>query len=56
MLHTKFREIGPPVPKKKIFEVFYHIWAWGPSWSVDQDVANKLLSPLPKDAPHKIWP
>ena len=21
------------VPKKKIFECFYHIWAWRPSWS-----------------------
>ena len=34
MLHTKFR--GPPVPVKKIFEVFYHIWAWWPSWLCDQ--------------------
>ena len=29
-----FVEIGPPVPE--IFEGFYHIWAWRPSWSCDQ--------------------
>ena len=40
---------------EKIFSGFYHIWAWRPSWSCDQDPANKLSFPLPKDAPHKIW-
>ena len=55
MLHTKFREIGLPVQEKKIFSGFYHIWAWRPSWSCDQDPANKLSFPLPMDAPHKIW-
>ena len=34
---------------------FYHIWAWRPSWSCDQDPKNKLSSPLSMDAPHKIW-
>ena len=29
-------EIGPPAPEKKIFEGFYPIWAWRPSWSCDQ--------------------
>ena len=53
MLHTKFLEIGPPVPE--IFEGFYHILAWRPSWSCDPDAANKLLFPLPKEAPHKSW-
>ena len=33
---------------------FYHKWAWRPSWSCDPDAANKLLFPLPKEAPHKI--
>ena len=32
-----FFEIGPPVPEKKIFEGFYHIWAWRPSSSCDLD-------------------
>ena len=48
-----FLEIGPQVMEKKIFEGFYHIWAWRPSWSCDPDVVNKLS--LPKEAPHKIW-
>ena len=43
-----FVEIGLPV-LEKIFEGFYHIWA------CDPDAANKLSSPLPKEAPHKIW-
>ena len=30
MLHTKFRGIRLPVLEKKIFEGFYHIWAWRP--------------------------
>ena len=54
MLHTKFRE-SRPVGSGEEFLVFYHIWAWRPPWSCDQDPANKLLLPLPKDAPHKIW-
>ena len=36
MLHTSFMEIGLPVPEKKIFKGFYHIWAWWPFWSCDQ--------------------
>ena len=47
-------KIGPPVLEKKIFEGFYHIWAWRPSWSCDLDFAIKLSSPLPMDAPYKI--
>ena len=34
--------------------VFYHIWAWRPSWSCDPDFMIKLSMPLPKEAPHKI--
>ena len=48
-------EIGPPVPEKKIFEWFYHIWAWRPFWSCDPDAVNKISFPQPKEAPHKIW-
>ena len=50
-----FVEISPLVLEKKIFEGFYHIWAWRPSWSCDPDAANKISFPLPKEAPHKIW-
>ena len=34
-----FMKIGLPV-LEKIFEGFYHIWAWRPSWSCDQDHVN----------------
>ena len=54
MLHTKFLKINPPVLDKKIFEGFYHIWAWWPSWSCDQNVASKIPMQLPKEVPHKI--
>ena len=46
MLHTKFVEIGPPVPEKKILKCFYHIWAWQASWSCDQHHVNKIFISL----------
>ena len=55
MLHIKFQVIGLSVPEKKIFEGFYHIWAWRPSWSCDLDRLNMLSFPHPKRAPHEIW-
>ena len=51
---TSFVENGPPVPEKKIFYGFYHIWAWRPSWSCDLDHLYKCSFPLPKDAPHEV--
>ena len=50
-----FKIIGLLVLEKKIFKGFYHIRAWRPSWSCDLDHLYKLLFPLPKEAPHKIW-
>ena len=50
-----FKIIGLPVLEKKIFEGFYHIWTWRPSWSCDLDHLYKLSLPLPKEAPHEIW-
>ena len=29
----------------------YHIWAWLPFWSYDQNIANKISMLLPKDWP-----
>ena len=54
-------EIGPPVPEKNIFEGFYHIWTWQPSWSCDLDYLYTHWLPHPIDASHKIkfgfdWP
>ena len=51
MLHTKFREKDL---EKKIFDWFYHIWVWRPSWTCDPDFVIKLSFPLSIDAPHKI--
>ena len=51
MLHTKFRGNLPA----GFLKGFYHIWAVWPSWSCDPDAGNKILFPLPKEAPHKIW-
>ena len=51
MLHSKpfgSREEG-------FLKGLYHIWAWKPSWSSDQDVAYKLSFPLTFEAPYEIW-
>ena len=53
MLHTMFHGNPPAGSGEEDFEGFYHIWAWRPSWSCDPDAANKLSSPLRKEAPHK---
>ena len=39
---------------EKIFESFYPIWAWPPSWSCDQGHLYKHSFPLPMEAPYKI--
>ena len=46
-----FVEIGQPVPEEKIFEGFYQIWAWQPSWSCDLDYLYTHW--LPIDASQK---
>ena len=49
MLHTKFRENRPAGSGEEDFlKGFYHIWAWRPSWSCDQDHVNKFLFPQPE--------
>ena len=54
MLHTKFRGNRPIGSGEKDFlKGFYHILAWRPSWSCDQDITNKISMPLSKQAPHK---
>ena len=30
------------VPEKKIFKLFYNIWAWKPYWSCDQHYVNEF--------------
>ena len=56
MLHAKFQEHRTSSSEEEVFlKVFYHIWAWRPSWSCDLDYLYKRLFPLAKEAPHKIW-
>ena len=45
-MFASFKEIGVVVLKKKIFQGFYIIWAWQPSWSRDLNQIYKLSSPL----------
>ena len=56
MLHTKFHiKIYPMVPGKKIFKVFYHIWAWQPSWSCDLQNVDKFSLTCTYKLTFKIW-
>ena len=57
MLRSSFVKICKLVQAKKIFEGFLpdDIWAWWPFWSCDPDALSKLLFPISKEAPHKIW-
>ena len=40
---------------QRFLKFFYHIWAWRPSWSCDQDHLNKISFPHPIEAPYEIW-
>ena len=55
MQHIKFRGNWPTGSGEEDFEGFLPYMARRPAWSCDPDAANKLLFPLPKEAPHKIW-
>ena len=55
MLHIKFRGNRPTGSGEEDFlKGFYHIRAWRPSWSCDQNPMNILSFPLPMEAPHTI--
>ena len=54
MPHTKFRGNRPTGSGEEDFRVVLTTHRWRPSWSCDLDFANKLSSPLPMHAPHKI--
>ena len=55
MLHIRSRGHRPSGSGEDFKRVFYHIWAWWPSWSCDQDHLNKLLFSCPKESPYEIW-
>ena len=50
----RFSPMASSVLEKKILKGFYHIWAWRPSWSTDQDYFSNLSFPHPKEAPYEI--
>ena len=55
VLHTKPQGHWPFGSGEEDFlKGFYHLWAWGPSWSCDPDPANKLLFPHPTEASYEI--
>ena len=69
--NNSFSNFGrPPVPddsckgsaprhswfwRRRFLKVFYHIWAWRPSWSTDHDHFSNLSFPHPKEASYEIW-
>ena len=54
MLHIKFQVNQPFGSEEVIFKVFYHIWAWQPSWSCDLNHVNSLPFTHSMEAPHEI--
>ena len=55
MLHAKFQAHRTFSSGEEDFLIFYHKWAWRPSWSCDQDHFYKFMSPLPNEPLSKIW-
>ena len=41
--------------RRRFLKVFYLIWAWRPSWSLERDNFSNPLFPYPKVAPYEIW-
>ena len=41
--------------RRRFLKVFYHMWAWRPSWSTNRNHFSNLSFPQPKDGPYKIW-
>ena len=39
---------------EKILKGFHNIWAWGPSWSCDQDIVKNKSIQLPKVDPQTV--
>ena len=55
MLHAKFQDHRTTGSGEENFKGFYNIWTWRPFWSCDMVHLYKILFPLLKEAPHKIW-
>ena len=55
MLHTKFHQNLPSGSWKEDFKVFYHIWAWQPSWSCDLQNVDEFSLTCTYKLTFKIW-
>ena len=55
MLHTSLRALSLWFRKRRFLKGFYHIWAWRPSWSSDQDTPDKFSFPLNIETSCEIW-
>ena len=55
MPHTKFQGHQPTGSGEEDFGDFYHIWAWQPCWSCDQNHLTNYLFPQPLEATYEIW-
>ena len=42
MLHAKFKDYRTSGSGEEDFQMFYHKWAWRPSWSCDLNHLYKL--------------
>ena len=41
--------------RRRFLKGFYHIWAWQPSWSYDQNILHKFWLTYHKESSHEIW-
>ena len=60
MLHAKFQDRRIVSSGQEDFMGYYHIWAlpymgMGPFGHVTKMTFTKLMFPLPKKAPRKVW-
>ena len=54
MLHSKSQGHRHLV-LEKILKHFYHIWAWRPSWSCDQNILHQFWLTYHKESSHENW-
>ena len=54
MLHTKFSGNRPAGSGDDDFEVFYHLWAWRPSWSCDHHHVIRFSFPCTESFHKKL--
>ena len=55
MVHTKSQGHQPSGSGEEDFlKGFYHIWAWWPSWSCDQNILHIFWLTYHKESSHEI--